>query len=205
MRKNICILLCFILILLCGCSNDSSNTTEPREESQKETEDTVDAAVKDTEEQSSLLGFNITVSAVNNLKYKAESASDVSGEAPAAEVNTYDDNTYTGYTEGGENYTEAVSTEAAPASNSVSVSGNGEYTLTAYTWTGNPMANGEYPYEGSVASCDFPLGTVLYIEGIGNCVVNDVCPTSGVIDIYMDTYDECVEFGCQSGEVYLEE
>ena len=30
------------------------------------------------------------------------------------------------------------------------------YEVTAYTHTGNVMANGEYPYVGAVASNDFP-------------------------------------------------
>lgn len=80
----------------------------------------------------------------------------------------------------------------------------GTYEITAYTWTGNPMANGEYPYYGCVASCDFPLGTVLNIEGVGIFVVNDVCPTSGVIDVYMDSYDACISFGRMSANVYIQ-
>lgn len=79
----------------------------------------------------------------------------------------------------------------------------GIYTITAYTWTGNTMANGEYPYVGCAASCDFPIGTTLYIEGIGTYIVNDVCPTSGVIDLYMHTYDECINFGRQNAAVYI--
>ena len=65
------------------------------------------------------------------------------------------------------------------------------------------MANGEYPYYGSVASCDFPLCTTLYIENVGNFIVNDVCPTSGVIDVYMNTYEECINFGRQYCNVYV--
>lgn len=64
------------------------------------------------------------------------------------------------------------------------------------------MANGEYPYVGCAASCDFPIGTVLVIEGIGTYVIKDVCPTSGVIDIYMNSYDECIQFGRQTANVY---
>ena len=79
----------------------------------------------------------------------------------------------------------------------------GTYTITAYTWTGNTMANGEYPYVGCVASCDFPLGTTIYIDGVGTFVVNDVCPTSGVIDVYMNTYDECINFGCFQANVSI--
>lgn len=79
----------------------------------------------------------------------------------------------------------------------------GTYTITAYTATGNPTASGEMPYSGGVASCDFPLGTVLTIEGVGTFVVNDVCPTSGVIDVYMDSYDACINFGVMSANVYI--
>lgn len=79
----------------------------------------------------------------------------------------------------------------------------GTYTITAYTWTGNTMANGEYPYVGCVASCDFPLGTTIYIDGVGTFVVNDVCPTSGVIDVYMNSYDECINFGCFQANVSI--
>lgn len=80
----------------------------------------------------------------------------------------------------------------------------GTYDITAYTWTGNVMANGEFPYYGCAASCDFPLGTTLHIEGVGTFVVNDVCPSSGVIDVYMDSYDECINFGRISANVYIQ-
>ena len=79
----------------------------------------------------------------------------------------------------------------------------GTYEITAYMWTGNTMANGEWPYIGCVASCDFPIGTILYIEGFGEYVVKDVCPTSGVIDIYMETYEACATIGRQTANVYI--
>lgn len=84
----------------------------------------------------------------------------------------------------------------------IDTSFKGVYSITAYTATGYPMANGEYPYVGCAASCDFPIGTVLIIEGIGTYVIKDVCPTSGVIDIYMNSYDECIRFGRQTANVY---
>lgn len=79
----------------------------------------------------------------------------------------------------------------------------GIYSITAYTWTGYTMANGEYPYVGCAASCDFPLGTIINVEGIGTYVVKDVCPTSGVVDLYMNTYDECIAFGRRNASVYI--
>lgn len=72
----------------------------------------------------------------------------------------------------------------------------GTFELTAYEWTGQPMANGQYPYYGACASNYFALGTVLYIEGYGTFTV---CDRGGmpnnVIDIYLGDPDECWEFG----------
>lgn len=82
----------------------------------------------------------------------------------------------------------------------------GYYELTAYTHTGNCMANGEYPYVGACACNSLDLGTVVYIEGYGTYTVCDRGGMSdNVIDIFMDTYDECVEFGRRSADVYLVE
>ncbi|HAH17787.1 MAG TPA: hypothetical protein DCL29_02030 [Eubacterium sp.] len=86
-------------------------------------------------------------------------------------------------------------------------SGNGYigvYQLTAYTWTGNPCANGNYPTAGYTCACNsLPLGTVVYIEGYGTYVVEDTGGMGGgVIDIYMDSYDACIQFGRQSANVY---
>lgn len=80
----------------------------------------------------------------------------------------------------------------------------GEFQLTAYEWTGNPMANGEYPYYGACASNKFALGTVLYIDGYGTFVV---CDRGGmadnIIDIYLGDPEECDEFGRKFGvDVY---
>ena len=76
--------------------------------------------------------------------------------------------------------------------------------LTAYTHTGSVMANGEYPYEGAVASNDYPLGTIVYIDGnpytVADRMANGV---HGVIDIFMDSYHEAVNFGRQYTTVYI--
>lgn len=72
------------------------------------------------------------------------------------------------------------------------------YEITAYTWTGNQMANGEYPYYGVCACNSLPMGTVVEIEGLGRFVVCDRGGMSDdVIDVYMDSYDECIEWGRQ--------
>lgn len=76
----------------------------------------------------------------------------------------------------------------------------GTFELTAYEWTGQPMANGEYPYYGCCASNYFALGTVLYIEGYGTFVVKDRGGMAdNVIDIYLGDPDACWEFGRKFG------
>jgi hypothetical protein len=76
--------------------------------------------------------------------------------------------------------------------------------LTAYTHTGSVMANGEYPYVGAVASNDFALGTVLNINGYNYVVADRMAPgIHGVVDIFVDSYDEAINFGRQYGEVYV--
>lgn len=81
----------------------------------------------------------------------------------------------------------------------------GNYELTAYEWTGSPCANGNYPTEGyTIASNTLPIGTRVYIEGIGERTVEDTGGMSGnTIDIYMGDPGTCVQFGRQSGAVYI--
>lgn len=81
----------------------------------------------------------------------------------------------------------------------------GSYKITAYSWTDYPMANGEYPYVGCAASNHFPIGTVIYIENIGTFTVLDRCGNDGIVDIYMNTVDECYQFGVQYANVYVVE
>lgn len=81
----------------------------------------------------------------------------------------------------------------------------GSYTLTAYEWTGNPCANGNYPTCGYTAACNsLPLGTRIYIEGMGEYVIEDRGGMDdSVIDIYMGDYDSCIQFGVQYADVYI--
>lgn len=85
---------------------------------------------------------------------------------------------------------------------SYSVSYAETYEVTAYTHTGSVMANGEYPHVGAVASNDFQLGTVLNING-SNYVVKDRMAYNGVIDIFVDSYDEAINFGRKYLNVYV--
>jgi 3D (Asp-Asp-Asp) domain-containing protein len=81
----------------------------------------------------------------------------------------------------------------------------GSYTLTAYAWTGNPCANGNYPSLGyTVANNSIPIGSRIYIEGYGEYVVEDRGGmASNVIDVYLEDYNSCVQFGRRKADVYL--
>lgn len=83
----------------------------------------------------------------------------------------------------------------------------GFYELTAYEWTGNTCANGNYPTTGyTVASNTIPLGTRIYIEGYGYYTVEDTGGMAGnVIDIYLGDADACIQFGRQGANVYIAE
>jgi len=83
------------------------------------------------------------------------------------------------------------------------------FTATAYTWTGNRTATGTWPSRGTVAVDPrvIPLGTELHIEGYGAAVAVD---TGGAIvgdklDLYMDSVDECRQWGRQKVEVRVVE
>ena len=74
--------------------------------------------------------------------------------------------------------------------------------VSAYTHTGGVMANGEYPYVGCVAADDLPLGTNILINGRHHVVKDRFgAGYSHKIDIFMDSYDEAINFGRQSLEV----
>lgn len=79
----------------------------------------------------------------------------------------------------------------------------GALSSTAYTSTGNNMASGEKPYEGAVACNLVPLGTKIYIEGYGYFVVKDRIGHGSQLDIFMDTYEEAIQFGRRTVKVYV--
>lgn len=66
-------------------------------------------------------------------------------------------------------------------------------------------ASGEYVREGIVASDDLPLGTTVIINGV-RYVVADRFGAGYVnhIDIFMPSYDDCINFGRQTLDVYVE-
>lgn len=84
----------------------------------------------------------------------------------------------------------------------------GEFELTAYTWTGNPCADGDYPRASHTVACnDSRLWHKwVTIEGYGTYYCHDTGGmSSNVIDIYMDSYDACIQFGRRSAKVYIVE
>ena len=82
---------------------------------------------------------------------------------------------------------------------------------TAYKSTGNPCADGVYPCEGvTVASNDPALWhKVIEINGTdtewdGLYYVHDTGGmASNVIDIYIDNYDSCIQFGRRDADIYV--
>lgn len=87
----------------------------------------------------------------------------------------------------------------------------GTWTITAYcgcdeccgSWSGSPTASGAWPVAGRTIAADLPFGTVLYIEGLGEYVVEDRGVYGEWIDIYFDDHDQADTFGLQYREVYL--
>ena len=93
-------------------------------------------------------------------------------------------------------------------------SGVRSMTATAYTTghggVGTRTASGTAVHVGSVAvdKSVIPLGTRMYIVAGGNVVYGlAVAEDTGVkgskIDLYYDTYDECIQFGRRSCTVYI--
>lgn len=65
-------------------------------------------------------------------------------------------------------------------------------TVTYYHWTGNRMANGEYPFIGAAAcSYDLKMGTVaLFNDGrVVICADRGHLSNRGWIDVYADSRD----------------
>ncbi|MGE4484439.1 MAG: 3D domain-containing protein [Oscillospiraceae bacterium] len=87
-------------------------------------------------------------------------------------------------------------------------------TATAYTLASSPndiTASGVVPYVGTVAVdlSVLPLGTRVYVTSAdgswvyGYSVVEDTGVHGRIIDLYLDTYDECINFGVRDCVVYV--
>ena len=83
----------------------------------------------------------------------------------------------------------------------------GTFDMTAYEWTGSPCANGNYPEVGYTVACNsLPLGTTVYIEGVGYRVVEDRGAEwhgSNWMDLYLGDVDSCYAWGVRSVDVYI--
>ena len=83
----------------------------------------------------------------------------------------------------------------------------GSWLTTAYTHTGSVCANGAYPTSGYTVACNsLPIGTELYIKGVGFRTVEDRGPSYMPyewIDVFMDGYGACVVYGEQYHEVWV--
>jgi 3D (Asp-Asp-Asp) domain-containing protein len=69
----------------------------------------------------------------------------------------------------------------------------GTYRCTGYVATGSACASGVMPESGvTIASNSLPMGTRVYIEGIGERVVQDTGGMDvGTLDIFCNSVDEC--------------
>jgi len=79
---------------------------------------------------------------------------------------------------------------------------------TAYTATGNATASGVMPQANHTIAAwsGLPFGTKVYIPALDTTfTVEDRggAVTQGIIDIYMDSYEECIQFGRQNLEAYV--
>jgi len=85
----------------------------------------------------------------------------------------------------------------------------GTFEMTAYEWTGNPCANGNYPTCGYTVACNsLPLGTQVYIEGYGYYVVEDRGASwhgDNWMDMYLGDVSACYQWGIKYLDVYLVE
>lgn len=63
-------------------------------------------------------------------------------------------------------------------------------------------ATGETVHTGGVACNFLPFGTVVVIDGV-EYIVNDRCGIDGCIDIFMESYEDAIEFGRRYKEVYI--
>ena len=82
---------------------------------------------------------------------------------------------------------------------------------TAYCHTGNPTASGVMPQVGQCAVDKIngqwvPFGTIIKIKGMGTYKVTDRFGDgkNNCVDLFMDGYKKCIEFGRQDLEAEVE-
>ena len=81
------------------------------------------------------------------------------------------------------------------------------FEATAYCYTGNRTYTGTWPSRGTIAvdPTIIPLGTRLFVEGYGEGIAED---TGGaiqghIIDLYMESEDECWAWGRRQVKVQV--
>lgn len=78
----------------------------------------------------------------------------------------------------------------------------------SYYFSGDPHGAYGLPCEYGTVAVDrnlIPLGSLLYIEGYGYAIANDVGSAikGKTVDLYMETYDQCVMWGSRRTTVYV--
>lgn len=83
----------------------------------------------------------------------------------------------------------------------------GTWLVTAYTHSGFCCADGSYPEAGYTIACNsLPMGTRVFISGIGFRTVCDRGPASmpdAWLDLFVDGYSEAIVFGEQRRGVWI--
>lgn len=85
----------------------------------------------------------------------------------------------------------------------------GTFEMTAYEWTGYTCANGNYPTEGYTVACNsLPLGTRVYIDGVGYRTVEDRGASwhaDNWMDLYLGDVSACMQWGIRYVSVWIVE
>ena len=83
----------------------------------------------------------------------------------------------------------------------------GTFSVTAYCYDGTRSADGSWPSVGRTVACNsLKLGTKVYIEGIGERIVEDRGATwhaDNWMDLYLSSESECNNWGIRSRKVWL--
>lgn len=71
------------------------------------------------------------------------------------------------------------------------------FMITAYTHTGRKTSTGTWPKVGTIAVDPkvIPYGTYLYVPGYGIGKAADTGPSDKHLDLFFDTYEECIQYG----------
>lgn len=80
--------------------------------------------------------------------------------------------------------------------------------ITAYTHTGEATKSGVMPKVGRTIAVDpriIPLGTKVYIEGVGYRIAEDTggAVKGNIIDLFLNTEEECVRWGRKHRKIYV--